>query len=735
MIFFYFQTAVDDIIDGARRLSEQNEHLFAARLLENLQTSDNLSVETVKRVVEEIQTHRPDPFENIDSSYLHTKYYEKSLQFIKPQDILLGERAVRKQSGKKCFVVAKTDYAYYIPIIENIKNWLSNERIQHMVLSPPECMHGDEGFLVDFCCGDILRQHDVLMNGNTLPLILYYDEIDVCNPIGTRASVHKLGMFYFTFGNIDLKFRSRLSAIRLVAITSSKNINRYGIDKILEPFLEDMMKLSEGISFSTDAGNVVIRGALLAVVADTPASHQLGGFKEGVGGAYSKCRQCECSEDNMQVHFIDNNFIERNSESHINYCEEIENAATSYMKNHLKTTYGINRRSILMEFPGFDVTKMLPQDIMHVMLEGVVQHEIKQVLQHLVEKGELDLDKFNKKLTQFQLSYFDRKDKPCEIQPTVLFSDDSRLKQTASQMMVFLKILPFVLLGLVSSENEHFRFIIQLLNIYHILVSPVISLGALSILKDWINDHLKKFKELFPNLTILPKQHYLIHFPKTIKRFGPPIRYSCMRFEAKHKYFKRLAVKQNFLNLSKTLATRYQKEECISQVGDDPYHHPLFSSELSVGPPKALSHIDIFHLKRQISLFCGQDASNSFISAYSSNHVTVCGTKYLINQCYLLVGFNFSMPQFGLLKKIYIVNSTDIMFETEMLDTVKFDKDLQAYQVEQPCIAQGFEFCRQSDLIDYTCYGLVYMNETAYIPIEYDLFDLIDMNEMGMTIQ
>ena len=157
-----------------------------------------------------------------------------------------------------------------------------------------------------------------------------------------------------------------------------------------------------------------------------------------------------------------------------------------------------------------------------------------------------------------------------------------------------------------SSDNVYMQFIVELLNIYHVLMSPVISYGALSLLKDWINEHLKNFKQLFRN-AILPKQHYMIHFPNLIKLFGPPIRYSCMRFEVKHKYFKRLAVKQNFLNLSKSLATRYQKDECLSQVSDDSRNHPLFASELIVGPPKALSLAELAHVKRQITLFCGED--------------------------------------------------------------------------------------------------------------------------------
>lgn len=66
-------------------------------------------------------------------------------------------------------------------------------------------------------------------------------------------------------------------------------------------------KLSDGVEIYVSEGDcILLKGALLAAVADTPASHQFGGFKEGVGGAYAKCRQCDCSVEDMQGKFIEN---------------------------------------------------------------------------------------------------------------------------------------------------------------------------------------------------------------------------------------------------------------------------------------------------------------------------------------------------------------------------------------------------------------------------------------------
>ena len=65
------------------------------------------------------------------------------------------------------------------------------------------------------------------------------------------------------------------------------------------------------------------------------------GFKEGVGFAYSKCRHCECSFEDMQINFDEENFEERTIERHVRQCRDIEKASTEYLKNSLKTKYGI----------------------------------------------------------------------------------------------------------------------------------------------------------------------------------------------------------------------------------------------------------------------------------------------------------------------------------------------------------------------------------------------------------
>lgn len=52
-----------------------------------------------------------------------------------------------------------------------------------------------------------------------------------------------VGMFYFVLGNMSPKYRSKLSAIQLVAIAKQKDLSLYGMDAVMQPFVKDIKNL------------------------------------------------------------------------------------------------------------------------------------------------------------------------------------------------------------------------------------------------------------------------------------------------------------------------------------------------------------------------------------------------------------------------------------------------------------------------------------------------------------
>ena len=53
-----------------------------------------------------------------------------------------------------------------------------------------------EGVYGDFCDGAFVRSYPLLQEDKEVLLIaIYYDELEVANPLGSKRGKHKLGMF------------------------------------------------------------------------------------------------------------------------------------------------------------------------------------------------------------------------------------------------------------------------------------------------------------------------------------------------------------------------------------------------------------------------------------------------------------------------------------------------------------------------------------------------------------
>lgn len=216
------------------------------------------------------------------------------------------------------------------------------------------------------------------------------------------------------------------------------------MDKILAPFIEDLKRLGRdtGVDFKVHGGVLRLRGALLAVIADTPASQLLGGFKESVGGAKRKCRHCMTDFDEMQLSFVEEDFLLRSKELydyHLNNIEQNED-----LHQHFSKEYGINKRSILRDAPYFDVTEQLPQDLMHVILEGSLSRTLYFVVRYFLNNNICSLNEINTFILNFPYGYSELKDKPVAITLEDLKTPSDNLGQTAAQIWLLSCVFAFL---------------------------------------------------------------------------------------------------------------------------------------------------------------------------------------------------------------------------------------------------------------------------------------------------
>ena len=448
-----------------------------------------------------------------------------------------------------------SSFFYYVPLFETLKSLLINPGVVHEIENP----RPPSNLLRDFCDGDRFKSHPLFRNdNNALQIVAYYDELEICNPLGAAAKVHKLGLVFMFLANINPRFRSTLRMTQLVAVATSKVIKEHGIDEILKPFIADVKRLGvDGIDITVNGVCKNYKGALLAFLADNLASHSVGGFKESMSFAFRFCRRCMATRITSNSSFSDQHFELRTPTAYDMQCKQLQGP----LKEHYSKIYGINRRAKLEDIPHFSVTTCLPFDIMHDLFEGAVLYEIKALLKHCIVNKYFTLDELNSRIHAFDYGYSEMNNKPIALEVGVT-RDEVKFRQTASSSWLLARVLPLLIGDIIPLGDEAWHCYQLLLKIVDICTAQYCNVDSIAHLHTLIEEHHFLFKATY-ELPLLPKQHFMVHYPRQILQMGPLIHSWNMRHESKLRLCKQASEHGNFKNICYSVSMKHQRWMCL----------------------------------------------------------------------------------------------------------------------------------------------------------------------------
>lgn len=359
--------------------------------------------------------------------------------------------------------------------------------------------------------------------------------------------------------------------------------------------LHDGIKLS--LPFPDDSGSVrweaeptvLVRAWMVCLSADYPAAAACCGFKMSTS-ARSFCRQCMLDQTDKSKYpkpcsFLSNPppFELRSMESHQKQHQTYKQLeSTSGMHTYLMETGVADFESPMNRVPLFDVTCMAPQDIMHVLAEGVLKTEIAAMLFTLIRKRKwgLTLKAVNKACRaykwptghhapNFRDVILDGVGKGATAAP----KRGCHVHGTAGAVLDFTLHSLVILRPLIKDlQDPVFRSWKMMVSITMLCMQQTFTVAHAHSLAALIEQHQRLFLSI-PEYAQLfkPKHHFCAHIPLDILRFGPPRQYWCMRFEALNQVLKHIARGGNykdtckrcaeFFSMRSTLSTRYGLHE------------------------------------------------------------------------------------------------------------------------------------------------------------------------------
>ncbi|XP_033115217.1 uncharacterized protein LOC117115483 [Anneissia japonica] len=432
-----------------------------------------------------------------------------------------------------------------------------------------------------------------------------------------------------------------------------------------------------------DGTNIIKRGSLAQVVADNLGANSIGGFVESFVANYL-CNTCLTSRTDFQRCNVADNCQMRNRENYEEHLQLLTEDPQSVPLHGIKCACPLNQSRY------FNITTKHSPDIMHDILEGLGKMECKLVLSQLIFQDKLfSIDILNARITNFDYGFEDVKNKPSTINCGTLHITDSNLKNSASQMWCLLRFLPLLIGDKVPRNHAHWQLLLKLRQIMDIVFAREITEGMCHYLKYLIKDYHFLFQNLFLDINLIPKHHFIIHYPNALMEVGPIINCWSMRFEAKHYFGKLIAgVVCNFKDICYTIAERHQIQQC----------HEWHSTKMQEYFAKKFSAVKVFETECKdliLEKFPGLFEQGEI---YFTAKASIYGTEYRAGMIVVTDMFN-NLPLFGEIQSIFIFGDTPYIFG-EMLDTHHFDEHYHSYVCAKPQRAILF-FVKQINLKDF----------------------------------
>lgn len=438
----------------------------------------------------------------------------------------------------------------YVPLLNSLKFLLKQDSILKYVIKKPT---KDPTGYSHFIDGTTYQNAEIFKSENAIQIQIFQDEFETCNPLGSKAGCHKMCGFYFTINNLPNHMKSSLKHIHLLALAHSIDIKNFGMKPILDVIVSEL-KVLENEGIYCEGLKKFIKGTLVSLSHDNLGSGPITGTVEGFN-ANNYCRICLMEKSECQTACEEKIEYLRTASSFSEYAEEAKKLPAN-KNNYL----GVKYSSPLNKLKYFNFANNPSVDVMHDLLEGVVQREIRAFFKFLIDKNITTMEEINNEIHRFDFGC-NAKDKPSGIDLT---KESGKIRNSASQTLQLLINLPFLCTKFVSQipnkEINKWKTILKLIKIVKICLAPKIFYQTVETLKLLILEHHRLYQKAYGQ-PLTPKHHFMTHYPSIIKKLGPLKSLWTMRYESKHYEFAKTAKSLgNYKDVSFLLATRHQQK-------------------------------------------------------------------------------------------------------------------------------------------------------------------------------
>ena len=460
---------------------------------------------------------------------------ESLFGFVEPQEYVLGKDAK-----------GKDETTQYEPILDTLRSLLEKDDVFAEVFNGHS---SNDDTLGDFCDGQNFRGNALFStNIMSIQVQLYYDEFCAANPLNNKVETMKFGAFYFVVGNIPPVYRSRLHVIQLALLCMASHLKDYTLERIVAPLLRDLRTL--------ETTGYTLYGSISFISADNLGAHQIGGYQTHFNRG-PVCRGCNVTSAELKDHLNCRNLEIRTQDKYEQQVRRVDNP-------DLKYVYGVKGDSVFNQLEHFHVTSGLPFDIAHDLF-GIIPEALYLTIKHCVQEGYISLEYLNEVIETFNYDSSDVRNKPSPMSSEMA---SFKIKQTAAQAWCLLCHLPVMIGHRIPVDDSRWHVLLLLLDVVEYCMAPRVD----KVMTEFFGYLIEFFSSYYREyiISMKPKFHYLLHYPRQMLEFGPLVFCWTLRFEGKHFVFKEISWRtKNRKNIMYTLAHRHEYYQAWCKSGSN----------------------------------------------------------------------------------------------------------------------------------------------------------------------
>lgn len=338
----------------------------------------------------------------------------------------------------------------YIPVRLVLKKSLELTNMMSDMRTYLDILNADRDVLANVVHGSLWKEKLAhFKNKFVWPLVLYYDDYETNNPLGTHPCRPP-------------QVASKFENIFTLTLFNTSDESAIGFQAILTKAIEELKLLEmEGINVGFEGNEKTMYFSLLTILGDNLGVNAILGFPSYFAANY--CRFCLINRKDISNTWNDDLLQLRTTDNY----QRNQVALNNLSQTVIKSLYIFN------ELPSFNMIGSLCVNVMHDKLEGVCQYDLGKVLLKFVSLEYFSWSTLNNRLNSFDYRANGKRNERVEIYLKQNDSSQQKVKLSAAEMLTFIRNLGLIIGELIPVNDQHWESVIKLKEILDILISKV----------------------------------------------------------------------------------------------------------------------------------------------------------------------------------------------------------------------------------------------------------------------